>query len=335
MSIDSHSVLSNIAISIARALDSVGHDGMDVLQRVGIDYDFAVDPDTRIPVRQFRELWGAAVETSANPCFGLVVADQTLPGDLNGLGLSVLVSDTLKSVLERLISYQRSMSTNANLQLTEQGDELLLTIRPNIEGYDFQVGVADYVSALVVKLCRITVNTELDPLRASFQHAGPVHSQPYEDYFRCPVQFLSPEQTLVFDKNLFERMLPTAHPELARANDQVVMDYLARFDRDDLVTRLRALLIEQLPAGRPNLTTVARELHMSSRKLQHRLEDENTSFRELLEGVRKELAQQYLRQHHRSIAQIAYLVGFSEPASFTRFFRRHTGISPKAFRDAM
>ncbi|MDH3714517.1 MAG: AraC family transcriptional regulator [Gammaproteobacteria bacterium] len=334
MSIDSHTVLSNIAIAIARALDSVGQDGKEVLQSVGVDYEFAANPDTRIPVRQFRQLWGAAIESSGDPCFGLVVADQTLPADLNGLGLGVLVSDTLKSVLERLIRYQRSVSTNTDLQLAVQGDELLLTIRPQVAYDDFQEGVADYISALVVKLCRLTVSTEVDPVCVSFLHAEPAHSHPYAEYFRCPAQFEAEEQTLAFDKDLFEHILPTAHPELARVNDQVVMAYLARFDRDDLVTRLRTLLIEQLPSGPPNQTTVARELHMSTRNLQRRLADENTTFRELVEEVRKELAQQYLREQHRSIGEIAYLLGFSEPSNFTRFFRGHTGVSPKAFRDA-
>jgi AraC-like DNA-binding protein len=334
MSIDNHTVLSNIAIAIARALDSVGQDGKDVLRGVGVDYEFAADPDTRISVRQFRQLWGAAVETSGDPCFGLVVADQTLPADLNGLGLGVLVSDTLKSVLERLIRYQRSVSTNANLQLAEQGDELVLTVSSQVDYYDFQAGVADYINALVVKLCRLTVSSAVDPLRASFLHAEAAHGHRYAEYFRCPVQFGANEQTLVFDKDMFEHILPTAHPELARVNDQVVMAYLARFDRDDLVTRLRSLLIEQLPSGPPNQTTVARELHMSTRNLQRRLADENTSFRELVEEVRKELAQQYLREQHRSIGEISYLLGFSEPSNFTRFFRGHTGVSPKAFRDA-
>lgn len=334
MTIDSHTVLSNMAISIVRALDSIGHDGTDVLQRAGIDYQFAADPDTRIPVRQYQQLWATAAEVSRDPCFGLVVADHTQPADLNGLGLGVLVSDSLKSMLERLIRYQRSISTNANLQLTEQDDELVLTARPKVAGYVLQDCSSDYVNALIVKLCRLTVSDEVNTVSASFKHAEPADSSRFAEYFRCPVQFEAAENALVFDKALFEFILPTAHPELARVNDQVVMAYLARFDRDDLITRVRTLLIEKLPSGSPSQAAVARELHMSTRNLQRRLANESTSFRELVEETRKELAQQYLREHHRSIGEIAYLLGFSEPSNFTRFFRGHAGVSPKEFREA-
>jgi len=334
MTIDSHSVLSNMAISIARALDSVGCDGRDVLQRTGIDYQFAVDPDTRISVPQFHELWTLAIEVSQDPYFALVVADQTLPADLNGLGLGVLVSDSLKSMLERLIRYQRSLSTNADLQLVEQDAELVMIIKTKVAGFTIQDPVSHYASALVVKLCRLTMSDEVNTVQVSFKHAKPAGDGRFIEYFRCPVQFEAPENMLVFDKAMFEHILPTAHAELARVNDQVVMAYLARFDRDDLITRIRTLLIEQLPSGAPNQTSVARELHMSTRNLQRRLATEGTSFRELVEDIRKELAQQYLKERHRPIGEIAYLLGFSEPSNFTRFFRGHAGVSPKEFRDA-
>lgn len=334
MGIESHSVLSNICIAIARALDSVGQDGKAVLARVGVDYEFALDPDTRVPVTQFQELWAVATEAADDPCFGLVVADQTLPADLNGLGLGVLVSDTLKSLIERLIRYQRSVSTNANLVLEEHEHELHVYLRPTVKDYVYQDGVADYISALVVKLCRLTMSEDINPVSASFKHFEPTGSNRFGDFFRCPVHFGEEEQTLVFDKAIFEHILETAHPELARVNDQVVMAYLARFDRDDLITRISTLLIEHLPSGSPSQAMIARELHMSTRNLQRRLAGEGTTFRELVEDIRKELAQQYLREHHRSIGEIAYLLGFSEPSNFTRFFRGHTGVSPKEFRDA-
>ena len=173
-------------------------------------------------------------------------------------------------------------------------------------------------------------------MRVSFKHAKPAGDRRFIEYFRCPVQFEAPENMLVFDKAMFEHILPTAHAELARINDQVVMAYLARFDRGDLITRIRTLLIEHAGdamQGRGQ-AAVARELHMSTRNLQRRLATEGTSFRELVEDIRKELARQYLRERHRSIGEIAYLLGFSEPSNFTRFFRGHAGVSPKEFRDA-
>ena len=112
------------------------------------------------------------------------------------------------------------------------------------------------------------------------------------------------------------------------------MDYLARFDHDSIAMRVRATIIERLPDGTPSQGNIAELLHVSMRSLQRRLNNENTNFKELLEGTRHELALQYIREPHRTIGEITYLLGFSEPSNFSRAFRRWTGMSPAEYRES-
>ena len=77
----------------------------------------------------------------------------------------------------------------------------------------------------------------------------------------------------------------------------------------------------------------AEALHISNRTLQRRLKSEGTSFMDLLQDTRLQLARKYLRQRSRSVVETSYLLGFSEPSTFSRAFKRWTGMAPAEFRD--
>ena len=78
---------------------------------------------------------------------------------------------------------------------------------------------------------------------------------------------------------------------------------------------------------------IAQTLHISLRSLQRMLNKEETYFKTLLETTRQELALHYIRETHRTLGEITYLLGFSEPSNFTRAFKRWTGKTPAAYRE--
>jgi AraC-like DNA-binding protein len=94
-------------------------------------------------------------------------------------------------------------------------------------------------------------------------------------------------------------------------------------------------IVEHLPDGPPNQKQIAATMNVSNRTLQRKLRDEGTSFIDLLQDARLNLAKKYLSQPQRSIVEIAYLLGFSEPSTFSRAFKRWTGSAPAEFRAAI
>ncbi len=140
------------------------------------------------------------------------------------------------------------------------------------------------------------------------------------------------QYVLSFSKQLVDAPLTHANPELARINDQAVVDYLARFDRNSITMQVRTKIIEGLHDGTPHQESIAHSLNVSLRSLQRKLNNEDTSFKTLLETTRRELALHYIRETHRSLGEITYLLGFSEPSNFTRAFKRWTGVSPIEYR---
>jgi AraC-like DNA-binding protein len=170
------------------------------------------------------------------------------------------------------------------------------------------------------------------PVHVTLQRPEPADKTAYADMFGPSIEYAAPAHRLSFDATLVNTRLATAHPELARLNDQTVIDYLARYERSNLTMQVRARIIEQLPDGRPSQEHIAQTLNTSLRSLQRRLKDEETNFKSLLNETQQELALQYIRDSSRTLGEIAYLLGFSEPSNFTRAFKRWTGKSPGEFR---
>ena len=120
--------------------------------------------------------------------------------------------------------------------------------------------------------------------------------------------------------------------ELAQLNDNLATRYLARLDKSDVVTTVRQKIIEYLPNGDCTREKVAGVMCISPTTLQFKLSQRGTSFLELLDTTRKELAASYVQQSALSITEITFLLGFSDTSNFTRAFKRWEGMSPTSFR---
>ena len=112
-----------------------------------------------------------------------------------------------------------------------------------------------------------------------------------------------------------------------------VVGMLQRLPKGEAVTDLvRRLLAGELCNGEPTLEEIVPRLHMSARTLHRRLEEEGTSFRQVLAEVRREIAARHLSERRLAIDEIAFLPGFSEPSAFNRAFKRWTGHAPLGYR---
>lgn len=320
------------ATLIGCALQDYGIDAESIFHDVGLDYHSAMSPGTRYPTVKMQEMWRLAVQRSGDPCFGLSVAEHLQPQALRGLGFVWLSSETLFDALTRLVRYQRLISTVADISLEEVNDSvnLVLNILPSYECVE--PASIDAALAVFMRMCRMAMCEPFRPKRMMLRRARPPCMERFESFFQAPIQFSAGENILCFDPQPLRKPLPGSDPELLRANDQAVVDYLARFDKESLSMQVRSLLIELLPDGQPAQKGVAKSLNLSVRNLQRKLQSEGNNFKDLLDETRKELATQYIRDTNRRLGEITYLLGFSEPSNFTRAFRRWTGLSPNEYR---
>lgn len=190
----------------------------------------------------------------------------------------------------------------------------------------------DAFMANTVRMARTLAQKPLDPLRVELTRRAPGCAARYQELYRCEVVFEAPANRLWFAAVLLDERLPAANAQLARMNDQIATEYLARFDKSQMALRVRDQLIKRLPSGEPPQRDIAVKLCLSLRQLQRRLQEEGTSFSLVLEETRRELAQQYLRQSGLSLGEITYLLGFRDQSNFTRAFKRWSGVTPGDFR---
>jgi AraC-like DNA-binding protein len=329
--LDPH-IIAGWAIAVAQALDARGLDSRAIFGQAGIDLNAARKPTARFPASRMSRVYDLAEEATDDPSFGLSIAEYVHPTSLHALGFSLFASSTLESFCRRVVRYFRLVTTNAECQFERTASECRLVMVPTIDRQEYYP--QDAWMATLVRFIREIYRPDFAPQGVCLRRPRPkLNLHRFEELFRTTVDYACDANRLIFDPRDMQVPLPAANAELARQNDAVVMALLARMDRDDIIVRVRSLFVELLPSGDCSKETVAARLNMSERSLQSKLAARDTSYRNLLNETRRELAEQYIRQGLHSVSEVTYLLGFADVSSFSRAFRSWTGASPSEFRD--
>ncbi len=325
-----YTTIGSYGMAIARTLEAAGIDSGRIFRAIGIEGEFSNDPMTRLPTITLTRLYRACVEVTNNPYFGLQVARNIHVSNLHALGYALAASTTLMDFCRRLERYFRLVSQVARISLAEHGDEVHLRVEHLVA---LSGETEDCFYTFLVLTMRQLYKPGFNPLRVEFLRPMPLEgAQPYEDLLRAPVSFSCPAGLLVFDKASLEEKLPGSCPELAQVNDNIIIGYLAKLDKNDVVTGVVQKIIEFLPDGECGRDKVAAALFMSPTTLQAKLAQRGSNFQQLLDDTRKDMACSYLRQGGRSVTEVTFLLGFADTSNFTRAFKRWTGVSPTEFR---
>jgi len=317
--------------TIARALDSRGLPGRDLVTRAGLDPRGLTDSRARYLVSDVGRLWRLAVEATGDPCIGLFVSRFVNMTTFQALGCSVLASATLKEAFERMVRYGRFVTDVGSFRLDASGDRYRVSlevhpgaIRPCDESLDA------FLALQVHTVRALTDNRELSPLAVALERPEPRPSEPFHKLFRAPIRFSAAANSLEFGRAQLDAPLPSANAELAHRSDEVLSRYLAELDQAQVAARVRAAVAQRLGDGEPPEESVARTLGMSPRTLQRRLADEGTTYHQVLSRTREQLACAYIREGW-SVTEVAFTLGFGDTSSFSRAFKRWTGVAPSQY----
>jgi len=321
--------------AIQSALEARGLDSRALFREAGLDPGALSDPNARYPVEKTVHLWRLAVEATGDPAFGLEVSRHIRETTFHALGYSLLASATLKDAFERLVRYFRIVTDAYELAFEREGADYAFVIGVDPDQPRPTHAAIDAFAAIEVRMCRALYGRDFRPRRVTLQRPAPQDTRPFERALKAPITFEAERNSIVMAAAQLEKPLDTANPELARMNDEVVIRYLAKHVKENVTDRVHALLVEQLPHGEPTQEQIARSLHMSLRSLQRRLVEERTSYKAILNDTRRDLALSYIRDGGYSISEITYLLGFFDTSSFSRAFKRWTGQSPSAYRQAV
>ena len=330
-----HSTLGPIGIIIAQAIEDGGENAAELFAEAGLELESLREPHVRIPTDAMQTLLLLAQERLKDPVFGLRLANHVHPTSFYSLGIAMCFSETLADFLECYVKYYRLITTNDALEAVL--DEGVYALKANPwEGMPLIPIRVDGFAALTVSTIRVAVGDRFEPQAVALARPRPEGAgveQKYQQFFGCPVTFDAAFTTISIANEDLAKKLPAANPELTRMYEQITVEHLAKIDRSDFPARVRKELIKLLPTGVSGKDLVAQAMNMSTRTLYNKLESSGTTYREVLDETRQGLAEGYIRQG-LPIYEIAYLIGFSDTANFSRAFKKWTGKSPIEFREA-
>jgi AraC-like DNA-binding protein len=323
------SILVTWVKAFGRALDAAGCDGSALLAQAGFDLSHLGGPDARCPLTKTGNLWRVALEATGDEAFGVKLASYFTHTAFHALGYGLSASSTLKEAFERVQHYSHVVSDAVGYRFYRCGPEYHFYIEPRA---DVPIESIDALVGMHLRMCRSLIGRDFSPLSIELRRPRPVVIDDFERLWRAPLRFNAEHNRLRLDAGSIERVLESGNPELARLSDAVSARYLARIERHNMEARVRTVLTQRLQHGEPTQEEVAQVLNVSARTLQRKLGDSGTTFRRILDETRRALALAHFSMPQMSASEVTHLLGFSCSSSFTRAFRRWTGLSPSEWR---
>jgi len=318
---------------VIAGLEALGHSVDSLLAEAGIPASILADLDGYLPAGSSRKLWERAVAIAKDDCLGIHVAMAAPVNAFDVHAYAMLSSPTLSGALYRVCRYQRLINEGTELTLEDDGGDGVLR-HGLLGGGAVSRQPAEFLAVTWLRLGRMVTGTAWSPVQMFFAHDRPADTRPHEEIFGVRPNFGSGFTAMRIPAATLALTNPRADATLAALLDRYTSTLLDK--RPTLTTvsgRVRSWLVESHGSGPPLARDAARALAMSERTLHRRLADEQTTFRELLDRFRHEKAVELLTTRRHGIAEVAFLLGYSEMTAFYRAFKRWTGRSPAELRE--
>jgi AraC-like DNA-binding protein len=293
------------------------------------------DPSIRVPEAMTERAWALAAVLTGDDALGIHLAESLPRGVLDLIEYALRSSPSVEEGIDRLARYGRLVSDRVATR-THRGDDSILFLVHDIATTPLHPARTEFALAVALKLLRDSTGVDITPVRVSFAHPAPSDLAEHQRFFHGRVRFAAGSSSMSLSAVDGARPMREADQALAGIIRRRLENALGDRDRTsagDMSTRVRRLLVEHLGQSVLTLDAVASALAVSRRTLTRRLADEDASFRQILDDVRRDFARALLQDRSLSIGDIAFFLQYSAPAAFHRSFRRWTGRTPQAFRE--
>jgi AraC-like DNA-binding protein len=293
----------------------------------------------QVPVAAYISLLDAAAAQLSDPAFGLKVGQRMRLSTFAGYGLVICTCPDFRTAAEQTRRFEGLAHDLGRSEIVEAGGVARYRWHSPWLARPGARHLAESVMAGIQTFANWLAHARLPVLEVAFVHDAPAEIPPaaYEAAFGAPVRFRAAVTEAVFPAEVLDAPVSNADPSLFPTLSRTAEQQLAARQREALrppiVQAVRSRIEAQLMHDRARLPEVAEALEMTPRTLQRKLADSGAQFSALLDEVRRELAEQYLRDASLSVTEVAFLLGFAEQSSFTHAFRGWFGVAPAAWRE--
>ena len=304
-----------------------------LLQNAGLPPGLLDQPRIIVTTEELFALWRAIGQASPKPGIGLELGTEVRAENFDPIALAALSTASFGEAMRQMARYKQLSCPEEIIHETDDS-EWSIQFRWLLANDTEPEVLTDLCFAWVLCVARHGTGTCLTPLRLELARR-PAHEKILRRHFGCPIVFGSPRNAIVFRASDAALPFVTRNAELlAMLAPQFDQELKQRKDQETFPERVRTTIQRNLAGRRPKMQDVARELHMSSRTLQRRLQDAGYSFQQVLEEARHQLARHYLNNSLLELNETAYLLGYEDSSSFVRAFRLWEGVPPAHWRGA-
>lgn len=324
-------IASHFARAALMGAHRQGYDPAPLLQQLGISAELLEEPRARIAPEQFARLLQAMWQALGDEYLGLSRVPSK-PGTFAMMCHTVIHCRTLGKALQRGLLFYSLFADAPSLRLEDDGEWVRLVLDDPMPK-DPDHFLTESLLVVWHRLGSWLVGQRIGLEQATFNYPKPAHGAEYDLLFPCPLVFGAQCCTLLFHRRYLDMPLLQDERTLRHFLERSPADLLSRpDDGHSLSSQLRRLLSRDT-ARWPDLDTLAAHLHISAQTLRRHLREEGTSFQELKDQLRRDIAIYHLGRADLSLQQIAEQLGFSEPSAFHRAFKKWTGVTPGAYRE--
>lgn len=329
--------LETSAVVLPGIINSAMKHGVDVqaiFEKFGVSLDLKNITQTSINLKVLHAIVMEIEKASQIPAIGLQTGDAFDFDYIPHIKTYLMSVSTLREAYHAADHTRKLISPILILNLDENETEAILTIGTEVElsGEDerhYTEMVLSTLKTIFSRLLKQNFSVKSVHFRHPESHLLPI----YEDYFGCPIVLKAPENAMIFERFILDMPLPGGFPEIHQQAKQLIDQQISDSPlQKGLVPKITRLMRNHKDLLTGNIEHIAGILHMSSRTLQRRLDEEGLSFIELKDQIRFKLARRALQSKEMSIEGISEDLGYSDRHSFARAFKRWSGVSPSAFR---
>ena len=309
-------------------------DAPALLTSVGIDPEGAWDPKHMIPAATYYDMLERIAAQTDVTDLPIHVGASMRCDEYGALGLAWKAALTLQGSFSRVERYARLWTSVVEYELRpDPRGTLFILHRDGARRLGLRLS-NEATLASGVSLARQVCAEPFAPLEVQIRHPAPKTASIHEDWFGCPVRFGADLDALLLSDTALARPNILGDEGISRYLVSQLDVELSQVGDRSLVEQARGAIAQALSEGVPKRSDIARGLGLSARSFHRRLSEHGVSFQAITEDTRRELAKGLLRDNRHSLAEIAFLTGFSEQSSFTRAFKRWVGQTPASYRKA-
>ena len=309
-----------------------GVNAAEILIAAGIDPTLIQQQGARVTEKQYTQLMQTLWITLQDEYMGFT-SHKSKPGTFATMCYLTIHCNTLESVFKRAYAFYNLFDKPISMELYNKGDQAHLTIVFDEELEDPYHFLQESLLVIWHRFSCWLTGKRIILDKVSFNYPEPQHVNEYKHLFHCPLVFNQTHTRLSFNTRYLHESIIRDEQELKDFLKSSPADLLGKpDDYNSYTSQIRQHIGRDLREELPDFEAVSSKLNLSPQTLRRRLKEENTSYQEIKDNIRRDQAIYHLSRNDFSINEIAYRVGFTEPSTFHRAFKKWTNLTPGAYR---